>query len=47
MPLAELRNVHLKYHLETAQLLSPDQMKQYADLSGYTVEAPATQHRID
>jgi hypothetical protein len=29
---AELRNAHLKYHLETAQILSSDQMKRYADL---------------
>ena len=36
MTQAELRNAHLKYHLETAQILSPDQMRQYADLRGYT-----------
>jgi hypothetical protein len=43
---AELRNAHLKYHLETAQVLSPDQMKQYADLRGYTSDAPARHHRM-
>jgi len=43
---AELRNAHLKYHLETAQILSPDQMKQYADLRGYTSDAPARHHRV-
>jgi Heavy-metal resistance len=43
---AELRNAHLKYHLETAQILSPDQMKQYADLRGYTSDAPAGHHRM-
>ncbi|MBA2399200.1 MAG: periplasmic heavy metal sensor [Bradyrhizobium sp.] len=43
---AELRNAHLKYHLETAQILSPDQMKQYADLRGYTSGAPARHHRM-
>lgn len=43
---AELRNAHLKYHLETAQVLSPDQMKQYADLRGYTTDAPAKHHRM-
>ena len=32
---AELRNTHLKYHLETAQILSPQQMMQYAELRGY------------
>jgi Spy/CpxP family protein refolding chaperone len=41
---AELRNAHLKYHLETAQILSPEQMKQYADLRGYSSDAPARQH---
>jgi hypothetical protein len=43
---AELRNAHLKYHLETAQILSPEQMKQYADLRGYTSDAPARHHRM-
>jgi Spy/CpxP family protein refolding chaperone len=32
---AELRNTHLKYHLETAQILSARQMQQYATLRGY------------
>jgi Spy/CpxP family protein refolding chaperone len=41
MTQAELRNAHLKYHLETAQILSPDQMKQYADLRGYNSDASA------
>jgi LTXXQ motif family protein len=43
---AELRNAHLKYHLETAQILSPDQMARYADLRGYTSDAPARHHRM-
>ncbi|MGH6712934.1 MAG: Spy/CpxP family protein refolding chaperone [Bradyrhizobium sp.] len=43
---AELRNAHLKYHLETAQILSPDQMKKYAELRGYTSNAPARHHRM-
>jgi Spy/CpxP family protein refolding chaperone len=43
---AELRNAHLKYHLGTAQILSPDQMKQYADLRGYTSNAPSEDHRM-
>ena len=30
-----LRNTHLKYHLETAALLSPDQISRYAELRGY------------
>ena len=46
MTQAELRNAHLKYHLETAQTLSTDQMKQYADLRGYTTDAPAKHHRM-
>ena len=46
MTQAELRNAHLKYHLETAQVLSPDQMKQYADLRGYSSGAPRTHHRV-
>ena len=43
---AELRNAHLKYHLETAQILSPDQMTQYAELRGYASDAPARHHRM-
>jgi hypothetical protein len=31
----ELRDTHLKYHLSTVDLLSPDQMKRYAELRGY------------
>ena len=46
MTQAELRNAHLKYHLETAQILSPDQMKQYADLRGYNSDASASHHRM-
>jgi len=43
---AELRNAHLKYHLETAQILSPEQMKQYAELRGYNSDTPARHHRM-
>jgi hypothetical protein len=43
---AELRNAHLKYHLETAYILSPGQMEQYAELRGYTSDAPAKHHRM-
>jgi hypothetical protein len=46
MTQAELRNAHLKYHLETTQILSPDQMKQYAELRGYAPGAPARHHRM-
>jgi Spy/CpxP family protein refolding chaperone len=31
----ELRNTHLKYHLSTAELLGPDQIRRYAELRGY------------
>lgn len=31
-----LREAHLKYHLSTAALLTPDQMRRYADLRGYS-----------
>ncbi len=37
----ELRNTHLKYHLATAALLSPDQIRRYAELRGYTAVATA------
>lgn len=43
---AELRNAHLKYHLETAQILLPDQIKQYAQLRGYASDSPARHHRM-
>ena len=32
---ALLRATHLKYHLTTAELLTPDQNKRYAELRGY------------
>jgi hypothetical protein len=32
---ARLRAIHLKYHLTTADLLSPSQREQYAELRGY------------
>jgi hypothetical protein len=32
---AELRTVHLKYHLTTAALLTVDQLQRYAELRGY------------
>jgi Spy/CpxP family protein refolding chaperone len=31
----ELRAVHLKYHLTTAELLTPDQKRRYGELRGY------------
>src|SRR4051794_885794 len=41
---AELRNTHLKYHLETVQILSAQQMQQYATLRGYSGDAPHQHH---
>jgi Spy/CpxP family protein refolding chaperone len=32
---ARLRATHLKYHLTTAELLSPEQRHRYAELRGY------------
>lgn len=32
---AALRNAHLKYHLATLEVLSPDQVRRYAELRGY------------
>lgn len=41
---AELRNTHLKYHLQTVQILSADQMKKYSMLRGYSSDAPTHHH---
>jgi hypothetical protein len=41
---AELRNTHLKYHLQTVQVLSPDQMHRYSLLWGYGSNAPMQHH---
>ena len=40
----ELRETHLKYHLSTAALLSPDQMQRYAQLRGYGGDQPMRHH---
>ncbi len=37
----KLRDTHLKYHLATAALLSPDQIRRYSELRGYTAIANA------
>jgi LTXXQ motif family protein len=39
---AELRDTHLKYHLQTAQVLSAEQIQHYSALRGYGSEP--TQH---
>jgi hypothetical protein len=42
----ELRETHLRYHLSTVAVLSPQQISQYAQLRGYPGNAPAGhQHR--
>jgi len=40
----QLRATHLKYHLSTAALLSPQQIEQYAALRGYAGHPPAGHH---
>jgi Spy/CpxP family protein refolding chaperone len=40
-----LRETHLKYHLSTVAVLSPDQMQRYAELRGYGGEAQPMEHR--
>jgi Spy/CpxP family protein refolding chaperone len=40
----KLREIHLKYHLQTAQILTSDQMQQYSALRGYSSMEP-TQHQ--
>jgi len=37
----KLRDTHLKYHLATAALLTPDQIHRYTELRGYTAVARA------
>jgi Heavy-metal resistance len=35
----KLRDTHLKYHLATAALLNPDQLRRYNELRGYTANS--------
>jgi hypothetical protein len=44
---AALRDTHLKYHLLTAQILTPDQMHRYSMLRGYSSNAAPQQHHHD
>ena len=44
--LGKLRDTHLKYHLQTAQILSVDQMQHYAMLRGYGSEPHAQHHHM-
>ena len=41
---AELRNTHLKYHLQTVEILSPEQIKRYSSLRGYGSADPMQHH---
>jgi len=40
----ELRETHLKYHLSTVDVLSPGQMRRYAELRGYGGKAMHHRH---
>jgi Spy/CpxP family protein refolding chaperone len=40
-----LRAAHLKYHLSTNALLTPEQLQKYKELRGYSGGAPRHQHR--
>jgi Spy/CpxP family protein refolding chaperone len=37
---AELRNAHLAYHLSTAAILTPEQVRRYGELRGYVEAHP-------
>ena len=42
-----LRNVHLKFHLLTVEVLTPEQVRRYAELRGYTdTIQPVPHHRM-
>jgi hypothetical protein len=41
---AALRETHLKYHLQTARVLSTEQMQHYAMLRGYGSDTPMQHH---
>ena len=43
---AELRNTHLKFHLQTTQILTHDQLQRYAVLRGYGSSDPMHQHHM-
>jgi Spy/CpxP family protein refolding chaperone len=42
---AALRAAHLKYHLATVEVLSPEQVRKYAHLRGYHGAKPKTEHK--
>jgi hypothetical protein len=41
---AVLRGAHLKYHLSTAAILTPEQIRRYAELRGYGSSSQLHQH---
>lgn len=41
---AQLRDTHLKYHLKTAEILTPDQMQRYSTLRGYGSDGASHHH---
>jgi hypothetical protein len=41
---AELRATHLRYHLATVEVLTPDQVRRYSELRGYTSGAQGGAH---
>jgi len=43
----KLRDTHLKYHLATATLLSPDQLRRYNELRGYTQVGSSSDRQSD
>src|SRR4030081_2856948 len=42
---ARLRNVHLRYHLQTRALLQPSQIRRYAELRGYGADQAPVHHK--
>jgi hypothetical protein len=42
----ELRDIHLKYHLQTAQILSAEQMQHYSMLRGYGSDSQTQHHHM-
>lgn len=42
---AALRAAHLKYHLATVKVLTPEQVQKYAHLRGYNSSEPKSEHK--
>ena len=43
---AALRAAHLKYHLSTVAILTPEQVTRYNELRGYKAESPIQHHQM-